>query len=106
MRIQQSSENEGGKIACKVGEYAWVGEKKKGQNGKNRGAGGVGFLVKEYLCDIIEAIKDTKFDEVANNAEQFSELLEIIGTMKNDLKYIPGKYCLPSDNVQGVIHSK
>ena len=24
--------------------------------------GRVGFLVKEYLCDIIEVIKDTKFD--------------------------------------------
>ena len=24
---------------------------------------GVGFLVKEYLCDIVEVIDDTKFDD-------------------------------------------
>ena len=55
----------GGGIICKVGvgEYAWIGKKRKGQDNKNRGAGGVGFLVKGYLCDIIEVIKETKFDE-------------------------------------------
>ena len=61
--IQESWEKEGGEIGCKVEEYAWIGKKRKGQNNKNRGAGGVGFLVKEYLCDIIEVISDTKFDE-------------------------------------------
>ena len=40
-------------------------KKRKGQNSKNRGAVGVGFLliVKEYLGDIIQEIKDIKFDE-------------------------------------------
>ena len=64
--IQESWEKEGGEIGRKVGEYAWIGKKKKGQHSKNRGvliAGGVGFLVEEYLCDIKEVTKDTKFDE-------------------------------------------
>ena len=42
----------------------WIGEKRKGQDSKNREVEGVGFLVKEYLCDIIEVTKDTKFDEI------------------------------------------
>ena len=50
-------------VGCKFVEYARTGKKRKGRDRKNRGAGGVGFLVKEYLCDIIEVIKDTKFDE-------------------------------------------
>ena len=58
--IQDSWEKEGGEIGCKVGEYAWIGKKIKGQESKNRGAGGVGFLVKELLCDTIEVIEDTK----------------------------------------------
>ena len=61
--IQELWEKEGAEIGCKVEEYAWIGKKWNGQNPKNRGAGGVGFLVKESLCDIIEVIKDTKFDE-------------------------------------------
>ena len=32
------------------------GEKRKGQVSKKMGAGGVGFLVNEYLCDVIEVI--------------------------------------------------
>ena len=36
----------GGGIGYKVREYAWIGKKRKGQDSKNRGAGGVGFLVK------------------------------------------------------------
>ena len=44
-------------------EYAWIGKTREGQKPKSRGAGGVGFLVKEYLCDIVEVIDDTKFDE-------------------------------------------
>ena len=51
----------GGGIGCKVEEYAWVGKTWKEQNPKNRRAGGVEF--KEYLCNIIKVIKDTKFDE-------------------------------------------
>ena len=39
------------------------GENRKGHNSKNRGSGGVGFLVKEFLCDIIEVIEDTTFDD-------------------------------------------
>ena len=61
--IQESWEKEGGEIGCKVREYAWIGKKIKSQVSKNKGAGGVGFLVKELLCDIIEVIEDTKFDE-------------------------------------------
>ena len=38
-------------------------EKEEGTGQQEQGSGGVGFLVKEYLCDIIEVIKDTKFDE-------------------------------------------
>ena len=42
--------------------YGW------GRRGRDRiarigGAGGGGFLVKEYPCGTIEVIKDTKFDE-------------------------------------------
>lgn len=51
----------GGEIRCKIGEYAWVGKTKR-QTIKNRGEG-VEFLVKQYLCDIIKAIEDTKIDE-------------------------------------------
>ena len=40
-------ERGGGEIGYKVGECAWIGKKRKGQKGKNRGAGGGGFLVKE-----------------------------------------------------------
>ncbi|MEO9966262.1 MAG: hypothetical protein ABJF11_10765 [Reichenbachiella sp.] len=47
----------GGGIGCKVGEYAWIGKKRKGQNSKNRAAGGMEFLVKEYIGDIVEVIK-------------------------------------------------
>ena len=43
-------------VGCKFVEYARTGKKRKGRDRKNRGAGGVGFLVKEYLCDIIEVI--------------------------------------------------
>ena len=42
--IQESWEKGGGEIGCRVGEYARM---RKGQNSKNSGAGGVGFLVKE-----------------------------------------------------------
>ena len=52
-----------GEVGFKVEEYAWIGTKREGQKPKSRGAGGVGFLVKEYLCDIVEVIDDTKFDE-------------------------------------------
>ena len=53
----------GGKIGCKFGEYGWIGKKRKGQDSNNRDAGGVGFLVKEFLCNIVEVIEDTKHDE-------------------------------------------
>ena len=58
--IQQSWEKEGGEIGYKVGECAWIGKKRKGQDSKHRGAGQVGFLVKEDLCDIVEVIKRHK----------------------------------------------
>ena len=57
--IQESWEKEGGEIGCKIGEYAWIGKQRKGQDSKKRGAGGVGFLVKEHLCDIIKVFKNT-----------------------------------------------
>ena len=63
MGIHETWEKEGGDIGCKVGEYAWIGKKRKGHDGKNRGAVGVGFLVKKYLCDKMEVIKDATFDE-------------------------------------------
>ena len=44
-------------------EYALIGKKREGQKPKSRGAGEVGFLVKEYLRDIVEVIDDTKCDE-------------------------------------------
>ena len=28
-----------------------------------RGAGGIRFLVKGYLCDLVEVLKDTLFDQ-------------------------------------------
>ena len=35
-----------------LGEYAWIGKWRKGQDSKKRGAGGVGFLAKGFLFDI------------------------------------------------------
>ena len=35
----------------------------EGTGSQEYGAGGLGFLVEEYLCDTTEVIKDTKFDE-------------------------------------------
>ena len=58
--IQESWEKAGEGIGCKVGEFAWIGKTR--QDSKNRGAGGVGFLVKEGLCDIIIVNEDTKFN--------------------------------------------
>ena len=43
----ESWEKKGGGRGCKVGEYAWIWKKRKGQYSKNGGMGGVGFLVKE-----------------------------------------------------------
>ena len=53
----------GAEIGSKVDEYAWIGKKRKGQEPKRRGASGGGFLIKEYLCDIVEVIDDTQFDQ-------------------------------------------
>ena len=55
-------------MGCKAGEYAWIGKISpercwKVLDSKNRGAGGVEFLIKDYLCEIVEVINDTKFDE-------------------------------------------
>lgn len=44
-------------------EYAWIVEERKGRTPKSRAAGGVGFLVEEYLRDITEVIEDAKFDK-------------------------------------------
>ena len=63
MGTQESWEREGWEIGCKIGEYEWTEKKRKGQDSKNRGAGRVGFLVKEYLCNIVEMIKATKLHE-------------------------------------------
>ena len=52
-----------GGIGFKVAEYAWIGKERKGLDSKNRGAGGVRFLGKKLLCDIIELIEDTKYVE-------------------------------------------
>ena len=52
-----------GEIGCKIGENTWMGKKREGLHGKSRGAGEVGFLLKEYLCNIRDVIKDTTFDE-------------------------------------------
>lgn len=61
---QGSWEKEGGIIGCKVDKYEWIWEKRKGQDSKNRGRGEQSFsLVKGYLCDIVEVINGTKFDE-------------------------------------------
>ena len=60
--IQESWEKEGGDWVRSWRVRRERG-KRKGQNGKNRGARGVGFLVKEYLCDIMEVTQDTIFDE-------------------------------------------
>ena len=40
-------------------------ESTHGQDSKNIAAGGVGFLVKEYLCEILKVINDTEFDNIA-----------------------------------------
>ena len=61
--VQEVWEKEVVEIGYKAREYASIGEKREGQNPKDRGAAGVGFLVKEYMFDIIEVVKDTKFDE-------------------------------------------
>ena len=49
-----------GGMRYNVGEY---GKKIKRQDSKNRRAGGVRFLVKEFFCDIIEVIEDRKCDK-------------------------------------------
>ena len=36
----------------------------EGQDSKNGEAGEAGFPVKELLCDIIEVIEDTTYDEI------------------------------------------
>ena len=36
-----------------IGEYAWIGKKRKGQDSKNEGAGGAGLLVEERLFGIL-----------------------------------------------------
>ena len=59
----ERQEKEGWEIRCKVAKYAWIGKKRKGQDSKNRGAGEVGFRVKLFLCDVIEVVEDTKYDE-------------------------------------------
>ena len=69
MGIQESWEKEGGGIGCKVGQVALMEKNRTGQGNKNRGAGGVGFLVKLFLCGIIEVIEDTKCDERGTRGE-------------------------------------
>ena len=61
--IQESWEKVETEVGAKMEEYAWIGKRRKGQKPKSRGTGGVGLLVKEYLCDIVEVIDETKFDE-------------------------------------------
>ena len=61
--IQELWGNDGAKIGSKVEEYTWIGKRREGQEPKYRGARGVGFLVKDYSCDIIKVIVDTNFDE-------------------------------------------
>ena len=39
------------RVGVGFGEYVWIG--------KHKNRGGVGFPIKEYLCDIIEVIRDT-----------------------------------------------
>ena len=39
MGIQESWEKEGGETGCKVGEYTWIGKKRKGHSSKSRGRG-------------------------------------------------------------------
>ena len=60
--IQASWEKEGGG-GCKIRPPARIEKRRKGQNSKKRGAGGVGCLVKAYLWDMIEVTEDRKFDE-------------------------------------------
>ena len=45
--IQESWEKDGTDVGSNVEEYAWIGRKREGQKPKSRGAGGVGFLVKD-----------------------------------------------------------
>ena len=61
--VQESWEKDGGEIGKEVGSYTWIGKMRRGQKIKSRGEGGVGFLVKEHMCDVIEVISDTKFNE-------------------------------------------
>ena len=62
--IQESLNEEGDGTERKVYVYAWIRKKGKGQNRENRGVKGVGFLVKEYLHDVIEVMNDPKIDEI------------------------------------------
>ena len=39
------------------------GKKSERRRIPKQGSGGVSFIVKEYLCDTIAVIKDTKIDE-------------------------------------------
>ena len=61
--IREAWKKEGGGIGCKVGEYAWIGKRGRDKIASIGRRGGVGFLVKECLCDIIEVIKGTEFNK-------------------------------------------
>ena len=89
-----------GEIGRKVGEYEWTGKKRKGQDSKNRVAGGVGFLGKDYLCDIIEVIKDTKFDE---------NVWTRVPGERGAKYFILGNICMPPESksmVKEILHTE
>ena len=54
--IQESWELKDGDIGSKIGKYRWVGKARKGLDPMKRGEGGVGFLIKEHLFDVVEVV--------------------------------------------------
>ncbi|CAB1110306.1 unnamed protein product [Ectocarpus sp. CCAP 1310/34] len=61
--IQETWELKDGDVVSKLGKYRWVGKARKGLDPKKRGEGGVGFLVKEHLFDVVEVVVKTEFEE-------------------------------------------
>lgn len=61
--IQETWELKDGDVVSKQGKYRWVGKARKGLDPKKRGEGGVGFLVKEHLFDVVEVVVKTEFEE-------------------------------------------
>ncbi|CAB1105049.1 unnamed protein product [Ectocarpus sp. CCAP 1310/34] len=86
--IQETWELKDGDVVSKLGKYRWVGKARKGLDPKKRGEGGVGFLVKEHLFDVVEVVVKTEFEE--------SLWLKIPGERGEKDLFLGNEYVAPS----------